>query len=70
MIFALSGPLCSGKETAAQYLKDRFNFTLIDMRKELRRQDGFEGSEFDLELAYSSGRDSILRPRKSLISSM
>jgi dephospho-CoA kinase len=50
MIFALSGPICSGKETVASYLKEKFNFIPVDLRKIAREQEGFEGSDIDLEI--------------------
>ena len=36
MIFALSGPICSGKESVALFLQERFNFIIVDLRKELK----------------------------------
>lgn len=58
MIFALSGSICSGKESLANYLKDRFNFIPVDMRKLLRDSLRIEGSDLELEAQYSSGKTS------------
>ena len=38
MIVGLMGPICSGKKEFAEYLRDKYNFKIINLRDELENE--------------------------------